>query len=106
MASRSSQLIIVLAAILLAVIAGSGLVLWFLNSNQDPATLDSNLDQAAVGENAPVDSTVPQPTTTGAAFNTNVLRSSRYTTLDQQLVTDGSLPVQPPAAVGKANPFL
>lgn len=95
MANRSSQLIIILAAVLLAVIAGSGLVLWFLGSNEpSPTTLTPTPEVAAPQQ--PGDD----------AFNTGVLRSSDYTKLDQQLVTDGSLPVQPPATVGKANPFL
>src|SRR5688572_12076501 len=94
MANRSTQLIIVLAAVLLAVIAGSGLVLWLLNNSQIPEGSAPTETALETTQSADVDSSA-QPRT-GASFNTNVLRSSRYTTLDQQLVTDGSLPVQPP----------
>lgn len=104
MASRSSQLIIVLIAVLLAVLAGSGIVLWVFN-NRQPATVPTPLaDETASPLSA--DSTNLTVPGDGATFNTTVLRSSSYNALDVQLVTSGALPVQPPAVVGKANPFL
>lgn len=105
MASRSSQLIVVLVAVLLAVIAGSIVVLWVANTNQSDEVAAPVVDEVVV--TPPSDSTAtPGEPERDATFNTTILRSSSYTTLDQQLVTDGSLPVQPPAVVGKANPFL
>lgn len=99
MANRQRQLIIILGAVLLAVIVGSGAVLWSFGSR----TTTDGPEPAATGQ-APTES--PVSVGIGTGFDTTVLRSSRYTTLDQQLVNDGSLPVQPPAGVGKANPFL
>lgn len=105
MASGQSKIIIILGAVVLAVITASAAALWLLPSPDEGSGLLSE-DQA---QTSPVASTEVPPTSPGddrAVFNTTVLRTKRYTTLDQQLVTDGSLPVQPPAAVGKANPFL
>lgn len=100
MASHQTQLILVLVAVLLAVVLASAAVLWLLPAGEaiPPADLT---DQTMPGP-----AEVPPAPAASGGFNTAVLRSSRYTTLDQQLVTDGSLPVQPPASIGKANPFL
>jgi len=38
-------------------------------------------------------------------FDTGVLQSQEYTTLDLNLLNRGLLPVQPPAGVGKTNIF-
>lgn len=100
MVNRQAQLIVVLIAVLLAVVAGSGAVLWLLQSR----------DGGGVRTTIPARTPTPADTTgtavPRAGFDTAILRSTYYTTLDQQLVTDGSLPVAPPAVSGKANPFL
>lgn len=105
MASRSSSLIIVLVAVLLAVVAGSGVVVWFFTSNQSgqvPSPLAEFVETAPTADS--LAERTPPPG--DATFNTAILRSSRYSTLDVGLVTSGALPVQPPSSVGKANPFL
>ena len=39
-------------------------------------------------------------------FDLKVLNRRVYQLLNRQLVQEGAIPVQPPAGVGKANPFL
>lgn len=85
---RNKQ-IVVLVAVLLAIIAVSVVLLWLLPSRSHPAA-------------APA----PDASVTAAEFNVRVLQRAEYLQLNTQPVKDGSLPVQPPAPVGKANPFL
>jgi hypothetical protein len=43
---------------------------------------------------------------TGAGFNIQLLQRQVFQLLNRQPIQDKSLPVAPPAVVGKANPFL
>ncbi|MDP3997547.1 MAG: hypothetical protein Q8P73_03545 [bacterium] len=45
-------------------------------------------------------------TTSSLETNSRVFQAPDYTSLNKQLINDGSLPVQPPAQAGKTNPFL
>lgn len=50
----------------------------------------------------------PAPSTPPVSHDLNaaVFERSLYRELNLQLINTGSLPVQPPAGTGKANPFL
>lgn len=94
MAASSQKIISILGGIFLAVVVVSIAVIWFL-----PATEETDV--------APIDTS--SPSSTGQAspdFNTAVLRRPEYAALNQQTVSEGAVPVQPPAVIGKANPFL
>ena len=87
----SQKIIVVLFGLLLAVVAAAAVVIWLLPS---PDTEPSS---------------VPEATTTpasGDGFNTSVLQRPEYLKLNQQLIREGALPVQPPTTAGKVNPFL
>jgi len=55
---------------------------------------------------SPSSTTSQQTSGTVEKLNTTVLQRSDYTQLNQQLIQQGALPVQPPGGAGKANPFL
>ena len=93
MALDQQKTILLLVAILLAVIASSIAVLVLLPNGEDTQTGDT------VTEGTPADTQLEN-------FNLNVLERSDFKELDQTLIENNSLPVQPPAAIGKANPFL
>jgi hypothetical protein len=89
MASSAQKTVLLLTAILLAVLAVSGLVLWLL-----PTTTP---------DSAPL---FVSPAPGGPTLDTAVLQKPAYLRLDPQPIREGAVPVQPPAGVGKANPFL
>lgn len=91
---KQGPLIFGLSAVLLIVIAASGAVLFYLPE-----------DEPAVVEDAPL-LTDTSSGSGGGVFDTAVLNRSGYTELNTGLVQSGRLPVKPPAAVGKVNPFL
>lgn len=80
------RLVVILALILAAVVAGGVLLFTMLP-----------------GEPAPV---ITAPAVGSAELDLKLLQQAEYLRLDQQPVRDGSLPVQPPPGAGKANPFL
>jgi len=99
MAADQRRLIIVLSAVLLAVLAVSAAVLLLLPDNDEIAT-----DNTPSTPAAPVSGEVELPD--GTVFNLAVLQRAVYKNLNLGVLQGGLLPVRPPAAVGKANPFL
>ena len=90
---EQNRLVIMLAAILLAVVAVSVGVLYFVPGDKSSAP------------QSPTDNAVD--TVSGATgLNLDILQKTSYQSLDSKAVENGSLPVQPPTGVGKANPFL
>lgn len=88
MTSSSLRIITILVGVLVAVIVVGGLILILVPSS-----------------NAPADNTTPVASDT-PQLDTAVLRRSEYLRLNQQAIREGAIPVQPPAVIGKANPFL
>ena len=97
MAPNKLMMIVVLAAILLAGVGAVGFM-YFSSTPSAPAQ-PSSLTSSSVP------SSTDQATSNGSAFNTTVLQGSAYSALDIGLVTQGRLPVVPPAGTGKADPF-
>lgn len=95
---NQTRLIVILSAILLAVIVGSGILIFLLPSSSPTPTITPTTDETAT-------TATTAPTGQGN-FNTGVFQRSDYVVLDRQMIQDGRLPVQPPANAGKANPFL
>lgn len=93
MAQPKTNLVAILVLLLLLVVAGSAAVLWFL-PGAEPAPVSP----------APPSSLTPDAGS--AVFNLRLFDRGVYQTLNLKLVSDGSLPVKPPASAGKANPFL
>lgn len=87
MAEGRKTMVIILAVVLALAIAGAAVV-YFL----------------------PTTPTTPPPTAQSTPgpqrLDLSILQSTRYTQLDTSLLQQGALPVAPPAAAGKANPFL
>lgn len=81
-----------LIGLLLLVVIASAAVLWFLPPATPLTTPLSAPDSSPVAEIA--------------AFDLKLFNRLEFQTLNLQLVSNGSLPVEPPAAIGKANPFL
>lgn len=88
MASDHQRLISTLVGVLVLVIAISAGVFYLLPNAAERLTAPST------------DNKVP------SQFNLQVLDRATYKFLDQHLIQIGDLPVRPPTAVGKANPFL
>ncbi len=80
------RLVVILALVLAALVAGG--VLLFIVLPSEPAPVDT---APAVGS---------------TELDLKLLQQAEYLRLDQQPVRDGSLPVPPPTGAGKANPFL
>lgn len=95
MATSNNKLIIILSAVLLAVITASMVLLFLLPSNDG--------QQAAPKEDLSPSAT---PAQEKATLDLKVYDRKEYKQLNSQPVKDGSVPVEPPAQVGKANPFL
>lgn len=89
MAERQQRVIIILVAVLIAAAVVAGILWWMLPG--EPA-VQQDLTQ-----------TQARP---GGGFDLGVFNRSGYTAIDQRLIREGALPVQPPAGTGKANPFL
>jgi len=85
-----NKTIIVLGGALLAVIIVGTLIIFLLPSGNQ---LDPSAQTGPPAENT-------------TNFNTNVLQKPEYLRLNQQPIREGAVPVQPPAVVGKANPFI
>ena len=99
--SNQRKLIIVLLAVLLAVLAASGVVLVFLptgGQSEDPVTGTSTSTQ----NNQPGD--IDEQDVQG--FNLQTLERNAFKELDTGMIQRGLLPVKPPQGTGKANPFL
>ena len=90
MADSSNNKLIISLAVLLAIVVAIGAIVIFVLPGSDTA---QPLDPVSVGGG--VDD-----------FDLDVLRRQDHQTLNRSLVEDGSLPVQPPTGIGKANPFL
>ena len=89
--NAQQRLMIVLGAVLLAVILVSGIIIVVL-PNTSPTQIDQESDPAA--------------TATPATFDLTVFERAPFKALNNALLQNGLLPVQPPPATGKANPFL
>lgn len=99
------RLITLLVVLLIIITIVAGAVLWLLPGAPEEPGL---LSPIASPSQSPlfVDTSIPTSPLGEPAFNLDVLRGSLYQSLNHQVVNDGSLPVQPPAATGKANPFI
>jgi hypothetical protein len=95
---KQRTLISLLVVALVAVLGASAAVLLYL-PNGAPGAAES-----------PAATYVPDASTSPvaaspASFSTNVLQRSDYQALDQKLIQQGSIPVQPPQGTGKSNLF-
>lgn len=88
-----SKLIPILIALLSAVVVAAAAIVWLLPS------------QPAPNGDLLVSDTQPSYSSS-AALNVMLFDRRAYQHLNLQVINNGSLPVQPPAAAGKANPFL
>lgn len=96
MASRQNTLIIGLSVVLaLVAVISIGLLVVV------PSDPDSDVTDAPTAD---TDVLVTPPG--GQVFNLSAIQSQLYEALDKQLIREGALPVQPPAVIGKVNPFL
>lgn len=99
MALTSQNKLVIGLAILLALVLAISLAVVFLwPTATAPVAPDSSI--------SPFSSDATPPLDTGAAFDVRVFQQPQYQTLDQRLIQEGALPVQPPATTGKANIFL
>jgi hypothetical protein len=89
---KNQRLIIVLSATLLAALLVSILVFVLLPDQSEPTAVDTPPS--------------PEEAFTQSEFNLGVTERTEYRRLDSRPLQEGALPVAPPAAVGKANPFL
>lgn len=97
--------VITILIIVLLIVLGALVGLWLLPRAQDEPLFVSPAPSPQ--PETPLFSDTPPPATTDTrVFNLDVLRGTLYQSLNHQLIDNGSLPVQPPAATGKANPFL
>lgn len=84
--------IVSLVVILLIVVAVSVAAIMYVPSLINKKTPSNTTLNNAIGQSA--------------TFDTSVLQSQNFLLLNMQPVNEGALPVQPPAATGKVNPFL
>lgn len=99
MANKQARLIVVLAGVLLAVV-GASVVLLMVLPEQNPSTEPLDTEEPTTGE-APVGGEAVSD-----RINLAPLDTTLYRALDKSSIQQGALPVQPPAATGKANPFI
>lgn len=97
MADSNNKLIIILSAVLLAVMTVSAVIFVLI----PPPS--SGLPEE---EGAPAAQISPGPSAVSDDLDLSIFNRQLYRQLDMQPIRDGSLPVQPPVQVGKANPFL
>lgn len=90
---------------MVAVVAGAIAVIWFLPQAAPPLAQDS-LPLASEPESLFVDTPAAPALSGNGAFNLKLFNRTHYQGLNLPLINNGSLPVQPPAVTGKANPFL
>lgn len=95
--SENNKLIIILSAVLLAVIVASAALLFLL-----PDSTESPEQTSGTGEETGMQRAAAEK----ATLDLKVFERRDYRQLNFQPVRDGSVPVQPPVQVGKANPFL
>lgn len=93
-------LITILVSCLVLVVGVSVAILYWLPTDQ---TTTSASPAASL---TPAASPAVVTTSAASLFSTAVLDRSDYQALDQKLIQQGSIPVQPPQGIGKANPFL
>lgn len=89
MIQPKSKTIPILAGLFFAVVVAAAALLWLLPGQPKMVAPENPL------------LVLPPATLDVSLFN-----RSAYQQLNLQVITSGSLPVQPPATVGKANPFL
>ena len=91
-----NRLIIMLAAVLFAVVAVSVGLLYIVPGEKSS------------GPSLATPEISPMPTSSGVSsdLNSDTFQLKGYQVLNTKPVQDGLLPVQPPAGVGKANPFI
>ena len=90
---QQRKTVITLIAVLGAVITVSVIVVMMLPSKDAPIDLSPDISNDTLKASAP-------------SFNLKVLDRTGYKSLNQEVIQNGSLPVVPPPATGKANPFL
>ncbi len=101
--TQQQKLIITLGAVLVAVLVASGVVVYIVSTSSEEEVDPLFVDEASTGSD---ETDTPAPAGNQTGFNTTPLQRNEYTSLNAQLIQSGQLPVQPPAATGKANPFL
>lgn len=87
MADTRRTIVLLIAVLLAALLAGVAVVFLLPNTQSNPVSI-------------PITPLPPEN------LDTSVLQRAEYTQLDVHLLQQGALPVQPPAAAGKTNPFL
>ena len=94
---RQSRIIGTLLILLLIALLAAAALLWLLPGTPEPETELETVpqDDLFLTDVPPTDQ-----------FNVSVFDQAAYQALNLQLINDASLPVQPPASAGKANPFL
>lgn len=92
---RQLKLISALLLLLLLVAAGAVIAWQFLPATDTvpPRESVASPDSALSGQS-------------GVIFDLRSVQRNDFNALNLPLITQGTLPVQPPPAVGKANPFL
>lgn len=117
--SSQNKLIVALVVVLLLVVVLSVAAIMLFSpvtdtglAIPDPAASTVPLFAASSPSNPAAESNVvlasPAAPASGASdrFNLNVFMFQTYRGLNTKYVQDGSLPVPPPAVIGKVNPFL
>lgn len=106
--SSQSKLILALGAVLALAVVLSGIAFFALAPSDDAADIVNLVtpSQAASAPAMPQFDVAPAPDGSIQGFDLSLFSSSAYQYLNTKFVQDGSLPVRPPAAAGKANPFL
>ena len=97
MAEQENKLVVILAGVLLAIVVVAGAVFILVPGDDEPS--DEVVTTA-------INSDVQTPSSTARGFDLTVLQQRAFQLLNRQLVLEGALPVQAPAAIGKANAFL
>lgn len=89
--------IVLLTAVLLALVAVSGVLLFVFSPSDSDTTVTETPSSAA-----DIDTNLIET----RGVDTSIFSQNGYTSLDTSLIQQGVLPVRPPATVGKGNPFL
>lgn len=101
MASRQTRLMVILVAVLLAVVLASVTILWLLPASSPTAEEPIAANSPEVG-----DEPGNEQSSQAEGLDLAPVQRAGWRALDTQPILEGALPVQPPAVVGKANPFL
>jgi len=98
--ATGNRTVVILGAVFLAAVIVAIVIFFMVPAGDTPGTEQSDTTTAPVLDGAPA--------ATGAStgFDLGVLNRRVYQLLNRQLVQEGAIPVPPPPAVGKPNPFL